>query len=195
MPAHSTIDRNTIVEATLSLIRQGGWESVSARSIAARLGASTMPIYSAVGSMEELRRNAFTAAAIRLSEAQRKPRTGNEALDLAVGYVSFAREEPGLFRFILSNQKDIGDAVLAAAKDPTAPGAIGDNELLKQVLGSFSKPERRDDFVLRTWIFTHGLAELVAEGTLVLDEQEITRHLQDAGGAFYLYEQQKEERA
>jgi hypothetical protein len=101
-----------------------------------------------------------------------------------------------LFRsFILANQKDIGDAILAAAKNPDAPGAIGDIALLNQVLGSLSEPERRDDFVLRCWIFTHGLAELVADGTLVMDEQEITRHLQDAGGAFYLYEQQKEERA
>jgi AcrR family transcriptional regulator len=195
MPARTTIDRDAIIQAALALIGEGGWNAVSARSIASRLGASTMPIYSAIGSMEELRRAAFVAAALRLSVAQRKPRTGNEALDLAVGYVAFAREEPGLFRFILANQKDIGDAILAAAKNPDAPGAIGDIALLNQVLGSLSKPERRDDFVLRCWIFTHGLAELVADGTLVMDEQEITRHLQDAGGAFYLYEQQKEERA
>jgi AcrR family transcriptional regulator len=195
MSARTAIDRDAIIEAALALIIDGGWDAVSARSIAARLGASTMPIYSAIGSMEELRRAAFSAAAHRLSEAQRKPRTGNEALDLAVGYVAFAREEPGLFRFILSSQKDIGDAILAAAKDPKAPGSIGDIELLTQVLGSLSKPERKDDFVLRCWIFAHGLAQLVADGTLAMDEQEITRHLQDTGGAFYLYEQQKEERA
>ena len=154
-----------------------------------------MPIYSAIGSMEELRRSAFTAIAIRLAEAQRVPRTGNEALDLAVGYVDFAREEPGLFRFFLDNQKDIGGAIRAAATDPDAPGSIIKIPQLGEVLGSLSEPQRKDDLVLRSWIFTHGLAQLLADGTLVMDEHEITRHLQDAGGAFYLYERNKEERA
>ena len=195
MSARISIDRDAIVNAAVAVIGEGGWSAVSARSIASRLGASTMPIYSAIGSMEELRRSAFTAIAIRLAEAQRVPRTGNEALDLAVGYVDFAREEPGLFRFFLDNQKDIGGAIRAAATDPDAPGSIIKIPQLGEVLGSLSEPQRKDDLVLRSWIFTHGLAQLLADGTLVMDEHEITRHLQDAGGAFYLYERNKEERA
>ena len=195
MSARTSIDRDAIVNAAVAVIGEGGWSAVSARSIASRLGASTMPIYSAIGSMEELRRSAFTAIAIRLAEAQRVPRTGNEALDLAVGYVAFAREEPGLFRFFLDNQKDIGGAIRAAATDPDAPGSIVKIPQLGEALGSLSEPQRKDDLVLRSWIFTHGLAQLLADGTLVMDEHEITRHLQDAGGAFYLYERNKEERA
>ncbi len=44
MTARIAVDRDRIIEAALDLIREGGWEAVSARSIAARLGSSTMPI-------------------------------------------------------------------------------------------------------------------------------------------------------
>jgi AcrR family transcriptional regulator len=195
MAAHQSIDRDSIIGAALDLVREGGWESVSARSLAARLGASTMPIYSAIGSMEELRKAAFVAAVRRLDAAQRMPRTGNEAIDLAVGYVIFARDEPRLFAFILSNQKDIGDALLAAANDPDAPGSITDIAELRGSLGALSQPQLRDDLILHSWIFANGLATLIAGGTLVMDDSEITRRLRDAGGAFYLYAQHKEERA
>jgi AcrR family transcriptional regulator len=193
MAPHQSIDRDSIIEAALELIAEGGWEAVSARSLAARLGASTMPIYSAIGSMEELRKQAFLAAARRLDEAQRKPRTGNEAVDLAVGYVVFARDEPRLFAFILSNQKDIGEALLAVANDPDSPGSIADIEALKSTLGALSQPKQRDDLIINSWIFANGLAALIAGGTLVMDDSEIARRLEEAGGAFYLYAQQREE--
>ncbi len=132
-----------------------------------------MPIYSGLGSMEDLRKAAFVEASLLLAKAQLKSLTGDEALDSAVGYIAFAREEPRLFQFIVSGKKDIG----------------------ARTLDSLAVPETRDDSVIQSWIFTHGLAHLLAEGTLVMDEAEITRRLGDAGGAFYLYGHRKEGRA
>jgi AcrR family transcriptional regulator len=195
MTARIAIERVKIISAAIELIRKGGWEAVSARTIAQRLGSSTMPIYSAVGSMEDLKQAAFVGAALMLSSAQRKPRTGNEALDLAVGYVSFAREEPRLFKFVMSMQRDMGPRLLEAAQAPEKPGGIQDIELVRSVLGSLAAPGLKEDFLLRSWIFAHGLAQLVADGTLVMDEAEIVRHLQEAGGSFYFFSKGKEERA
>jgi AcrR family transcriptional regulator len=191
MTARVTIERNVIIEAAIALIRGGGWDSVSARSIAARLGSSTMPIYSAIGSMEELKRATFIRASLLLSAAQRKPRTGDALLDLAIGYVAFARDESRIFQFIIGNQKDMGNDMLKNASDKEQPGNIADLEALEQVLATLAAPDLREEFVMRSWIFTHGLAQLVAEGVLVMDEAEITRHLQDAGNAFYQFESMK----
>jgi AcrR family transcriptional regulator len=195
MPARTAIERATIIAAAIELIREGGWAAVSARAIAQRLGASTMPIYSAIGSMEDLRQAAFVEAALALAAAQRKPKTGNEALDLAVGYVAFARDEPLIFKFVMSMQRDMGPRLLEAAENPERLGGIQDIEIVRSVLGSLSAPEVKEDFLLRSWIFAHGLAQLVAEGILVMDEKEIVRHLQEAGGSFYFFEKRKEERA
>jgi AcrR family transcriptional regulator len=195
MTARIAIEREQIIAAAIDLIRTGGWDAVSARAIAQGLGSSTMPIYSAIGSMDDLKQAAFVTAALMLSAAQRKPRTGNEALDLAVGYVAFAREEPGLFKFVMSIQRDMGPRLLEAVESPQRLGGIQDIEMVQSVLGTLSAPKGKEDLLLRSWIFAHGLAQLVAEGTLVLDEKEIVRHLQEAGGSFYLFEKRKEERA
>jgi AcrR family transcriptional regulator len=160
-----------IVEAALDLIRESGWESVSARSLAAKLEASTMPIYSTIGSMEDLKSEALQATSTLIDESQRKRRTDNEDLDRAIGYVAFAKDEPRLFRFLMTSFKDMDKLVAEAA--------------LREGFGA--------DFILRTWIFSHGLAELVSGGGVEMDEAEIIRHLTAAGGAFYLYDQNTKE--
>jgi len=191
-----TIDRESIIMATLDLIRAGGWDAVSARSLASRLGASTMPIYSAIGSMEELKKAVLERALELLFHSQRIPRTGNDSLDLAVGYVIFARDEPEIFRFIEATRGEIGKGMLLeVSKDESAPGSIAKIGDIKAMLESLKAPETQEDFVLDSWIFANGLAALMASGTLAMEEEEITRHLRDAGGAFYLYARHKEERA
>jgi AcrR family transcriptional regulator len=186
------IERERIVEAALAIIREGGWAAVSARAIAARLGASTMPIYSAVGSMAELKGAAAARAAELLAAAQRVRRTGDEILDLAVGYVAFAREEPRLFRFIGEAQRGTeGRAAMEESlEEQLATGAPGvASPALRSLLAEFADPARRKDFVFRSWVFTHGLAEMLVSGLVAMDDAEIARQLGAAGGAFYTYDQ------
>ena len=193
MTARSAIARDSIVDAALVLIREGGWDAVSARAIAERLGASTMPIYSAIGSMEALKQEAFARACALLAESQQKPRSGEGALDLALGYVAFARSEPRLFHFISAMQRDLRTAMASATADTGKPGGLGDMPELRFVLERLAAPENKEDFVLRTFIFTHGLASLLADGSLVLKDEDIARHLREAGGAFYRYQTHEEE--
>ena len=188
------IERERIVEAALAIIREGGWAAVSARAIAARLGASTMPIYSAVGSMAELKGAAAARAAELLAAAQRVRRTGDEILDLAVGYVAFAREEPRLFRFIGEAQggPEGRAATEESLEEQLATGAPGvASPALRSLLAEFADPARRKDFVFRSWVFTHGLAEMLVSGLVAMDDAEIARQLGAAGGAFYTYDQEQ----
>ncbi len=49
-------NREQVTETAFNLIREDGWGSVSARSIAAReLGSSTLPSYSFMKSLEEVK--------------------------------------------------------------------------------------------------------------------------------------------
>lgn len=155
---HPTIDPESIVTAAIELIRSGGWESVSARAIARAMHCSTMPIYSAIGSMEKLRMAAARRAGDLLRDELHRPRTGDETLDLAVGYIAFAREEPNLFRFLM----------------PT----------VRELLELNIRDENRDEFLFHTWVFTHGLADLIASGAVTMSDSQIIRHLGAADGAF-----------
>jgi hypothetical protein len=46
--------------------------------------------------------------------------------------------------------------------------------------------------VLKSWIFTHGLASMISSGMLDLEEEKMKSLLLEAGGAFYLWEEKNE---
>lgn len=186
MSGRPVISKPSIIEAAIALIREGGWAGVSARGIAARLGSSTMPIYSAIGSMDDLRKLVGEEVARRLDRAQRTPRTGNESLDLAVGYVVFARDEPRLFRFLLDGRENMDRTIVGAVGEPCFARSIGPADPFQDVVRRFGASGEFDDFVLRTWIFASGLAELLAGGQVKMDEADIIRHVSAAGQAFLL---------
>lgn len=188
MSGRSCIGRAAIIGAAIDLIREGGWEKVTARSLAVRLEASTMPIYSAIGSMEDLRKEVAAEGWRRLDAAQRSRRTENEVLDLAFGFVAFARDEPGLFRFLMAGQAHMDSAISEMAQTPEYEAGLGGAaNPVHEIFHELDKSGQRSDFVLRSWIFAYGLAELVAGGQVEMNDAEIVRHLEAAGGAFYLY--------
>lgn len=188
MTARPSISKEELVEAALNLIREEGWEGVSARSLASRTAISTMPIYSAMGSMDELKKACLLAISRLMDEFQHRRWSDNPALDLAIGYVVFARQEPRLFRFLLAAAGDMEQGVKEAAANPEFEKGKPAAALLGQVFQELPAPGQRDNFIFRTWVFTHGLADLLSSGRLSMDEEEITRHLKAAGGAFYIFE-------
>jgi AcrR family transcriptional regulator len=191
MTARIAIERADIVKAALAIIREKGWEGVSARSLAARLGSSTMPIYSGMGSMEELRLAAEREAESMLLAEQGRPRTGDPRLDMAVGYVAFAREEPEIFHFAIASRgrgQGSGMASPEQSLRKSEERGAADTPAMREAVAVLADPARRTDFVLRSWVFTHGLAELLALGAFPMSDEEIARHLAAAGGAFYALE-------
>lgn len=186
MAGRPSISKEELVGAALDLIRESGWEGVSARNLASRTAMSTMPIYSAMGSMDELKKACFLAVAALLDASQHRKRSDNPALDLALGYVAFARDEPRLYRFLLSAPWDMEKVIKEEAARPDYEKGGRAEGFLRQVFGEMPEPGQRDNFVFRTWIFTHGLADLVSSGRVDMDEAEIAGHLSAAGAAFYL---------
>ena len=96
----SVYSREKVVEAAFQLIREQGWPAASVRAIARRLGSSTMPIYSHAKSIDELEKDLRMKARVLLKEYQHRPYTEFALLNLAFGYIVFARDEKNLFRFL-----------------------------------------------------------------------------------------------
>ena len=68
MPRRVKFDRESIIRAALDIVREGGPETLNARAVAARLGSSTQPLYSGLGSMDELRAQVYARAAALFNE-------------------------------------------------------------------------------------------------------------------------------
>jgi len=186
-----------ITAAALELLQLEGWSALTARAIAKHLGTSTTPIYSVFASMEEIEAAVRVEAIDRQLHSMLTPRSGNPLLDLALGYVAFARDEPALFRFLFIDRP----AAVSMAERQRLEGR-GFSDRLTEIFATESGVDpldtyfgeqpvsARDDMAYRGWIFAHGLAMLVCSGSLPgADDAELQRLLEGAGFAFYLLQQ------
>ena len=181
MTQKTTFTREMIVEAAYQLTREVGWSAVTARNIAAKLGSSTMPLYSSLKSMDEIEKEVRAKAEGCMHEFQRKPYApGDPLLSSAVGYVAFARDERNLFRFLYV------DRPVTPGREQGA-GAAVDVEKVGGVVDLADQAEvaMKDHRVLKSWAFTHGLASLISSGVIDLPDERIASLLAEAGTAFF----------
>ncbi|TVR63966.1 MAG: TetR/AcrR family transcriptional regulator [Spirochaetaceae bacterium] len=183
----SVYSRESIVDAAFELIRESGWAAVSTRAIAKKLGSSTMPIYSHVKSIDELEKDLRLKARVHLREFQHRTYTEFPLLNLAFGYIAFARDERNVFRFLFLDRPDpIASGDLNGMKEMFY-SEFGEDSDESQALSGMS-PERQEALIRYTWIFTHGLAMLVNSGALgVVSDDTILTFLRNAGEAFYIW--------
>jgi AcrR family transcriptional regulator len=179
--------KEMVVDAAFELTREIGWESVTARNIARKLGSSTMPIYSTVKSIEEIEMEVMEKALALMVEYQKKPFTPDPMINLAVGYVVFARDEHNLFAFLYRAERPVPDGSFNADArrdffNRSFSGVPGVGEALKEI-----PADSMDSLMLKSWIFTHGLAVMTNSGILDLPDGKIAELVTDAGGAFYMY--------
>jgi len=116
MPPKYKFTRDEIIEASMDLIRENGWNALTARTLAERLGASTRPIYSYFKSMAELDQAIAQKTVEMLYHHMIQERTGDPWHDHGIGYVLFAQAEKALFRGINDEKrihffKQYGDVI------------------------------------------------------------------------------------
>ncbi len=191
MKQPSVYSYDQIVDAAFELVREQGWSGVSTRAIAKKMGSSTMPIYSHVRSVEELEKEVRQKARELLQEFQQRPYTEHVLLNLAFGYVVFARDEKKLFRFLYLEKPERLDLEDVSGMKESFFTQFGEQS--EQVKALSEMQEAAQGAVVQyPWIFTHGLAMLVNSGAFGSNSDEmIMRHLKNAGEAFYLWGIQK----
>jgi AcrR family transcriptional regulator len=116
-PRETSFTRETVLEAAIGLVREEGWQALTARAVAKRLGASVAPVYSTFGSMEALEREILLEARRRLEKSMAASYTPQAFLNVGVGMVVFAREEAHLFSALFHtphSHSDIVDAIFAS---------------------------------------------------------------------------------
>jgi AcrR family transcriptional regulator len=175
------VTREAIIEAALGMVREGGWASVSARSLAERLSCSTMPIYSAIGSMDILRAALLEEANRLLEGYQARRRSSTPLMDMAVGYIVFAREERKLFHFLFDT-----DGGPALSKEELEARMATNGTFARLAAMQELSRNHGQALAFHSWIYIHGLATLVADGVLAPSDGELSAWLDLAGRAFWV---------
>jgi len=156
-PRETTYDKAAVLAAAVELVRKGGWERLTARAVADGLGASVAPVYSTFGSMDALEREILQEARRRLHESTMAPYTPGAFLNIGVGIVVFAREEPHLFTALFHtrhNHPDIVDGVFASILE-----RMKADPLLRQL-----SDRSRERLLHYLGLYTLGLAAAVVYG-------------------------------
>ena len=97
MPPKTRFSRERILDAALALTRSEGIAAISARSVAARLGCSTAPVFARFTSMDALH-EALLDCIIERFVAVTESMEGPDPLFAAgLGMVRFAADEPRLY--------------------------------------------------------------------------------------------------
>lgn len=175
MPPKVRYEKAAVLDAAFRLTRARGLDALNARDIARELGCSTQPLFREFSGMEDIRREMLRMArACYNGYIRRSPSLSDKPYKgTGLAYILFAKEEPELFKLLFMR-----DRVQDGSSGDTDEDNIG---YILEVLGKATglPPEQALRFHRELWIFTHGLAVMVATKYIAYDAEQIDRLLTD----------------
>ena len=114
MSATKRITKNMIVDAALEIFRAEGFESVTSRRIALRLGCSTQPIYFEYKNMDELKDDIIKKVVEQLDELFSSVSGDSDEFvyrSFGLSFLKFVQTDPFVFRQIYIVEGKIGRQV------------------------------------------------------------------------------------
>ncbi|MCM1334383.1 MAG: TetR/AcrR family transcriptional regulator [Bacteroides sp.] len=171
MPPKAKFTEAEIVKAALAIVREEGFDALTARALGERLGSSARPIFTVFKSTDEIRQAVIAAARAMYREYIRRGLAETPAFK-GVGrqYILFSVDEPKLFRLLFMNEY---------AETPTLANVlpiIDENyeTILASVKDGYDLPRDAAERLYRhLWIYTHGIAALCATRTCRFTGEEI----------------------
>lgn len=162
------VQKADIVQAALEILKTEPLDSLTARRLAEELHCSVQPIFYNFATMDDLKSRALdTIHQIFLdymTEASAAPRPYKS---MGLAYIRFARDYPGYFKILFMSHTDHD---LDTFTDQDA----SDDLLLRHGM-EFTGLTRdaQKQFHLKVFVFTHGLATLIASDTVQITDAEV----------------------
>ncbi len=181
MPPKAKFTKEEIISAALEIVKKEGIESLTARSLGSALGSSARPIFTVFESMEEVHSAVMSAAKKLYEKYEDEERGGDKPFKgSGIGYIRFASEQPKLFQLLFMREKESVpnlDNVLFEIDD------YGE-KIVNSVMSEFGFcRETSMEIYLHLWIYTHGIAVLIATNVCRFTEDEISRMLTEVCGS------------
>ncbi len=183
MPPKIQITKEKIIETSINIVRRSGINSLNARAIAKELNCSTQPIFSNYSSMEELKKDVINSAKSLynkyIEEGFNDPNYPKYKSS-GISYIKFAKEEKELFKLLFM-------------RDRSNEKIEDEKESLGKIISIISSNlnisyDDAFNFHISMWLYTHGIATMIATSYLDWDWDTIDKILSDAyEGMKYTY--------
>ncbi len=180
------ITKDIILEAAFDIVREKGLEEVSNRSIAKRLECSIRPIYYQFNNSDELKKELYNKIEKYFYKYIMDNMIDNIPYYRQVGinYIKFAREEKNFFKILFMSKSDyLPEGFVSKSED--------DFKEISKLIKMSTKLNDDDikSFHIKMWMFTHGIATLLATDTVLLTEEQISNLLSSQFQALMLLEE------
>lgn len=169
-----TITKEMILGAALDIAREKGLDGISNRELAKKLNCSIRPIYYQFENVEELYKELYNE--IEKYFYKFLMDNMNDEMpkykQVGINYIKFAKEEKELFKILFMSEIDLGldDFINKDMEDF--------KELSKLIkISTNLNDEDIESFHIKMWIFSHGLATLVASSTINLSDEQLKQLL------------------
>ncbi len=186
MPTKIRISKDMILDAAFEIVRQDGMEKLSNRELAKKLKCSIRPIYYQFENVEEMQKELY----IKIEQYFYEYLLDNmvegipQYKQIGINYIRFAKREKQLFQTLFMNSTGLTPDAFVS-KDGEDYKEI--EKLIK--ISTNLKEEEIKDFHTKMWIFCHGIATLVASGTVKLTDSQIQNLLSYEFQALMLLEE------
>ena len=187
MGRKTQITRQIILENALQLLLKEGYEAITVKTLAERIGCSTQPIVWHFENMQGFRK-AFLDYCIAYAKSRFTVWEGSLdqlLTETARGYITIACHMPNLFRFVFVDNKEdckTSDVVQKLQLDNTQKLL----RLLQEEKG-LTQPQAAA-FLMNYEFYIHGIASYTASGFVNYPEKEIIAMANRARDAFLAFE-------
>jgi AcrR family transcriptional regulator len=173
--AHSV---ESVINAAVEVVRREGGSALTARNVAAVLGASTQPIYRSFGSMDDLAEEvANRAYRIAMSYTREAEDPESAFLAIGLGYLRFSRAEPQLFDFLMTTRRSAWSPMTSNWPVYELVDKMRGDAILRDLPDAVLRRLLRDMF-----IYTHGLAALAPSAPMEAEQVQERELLRYVGG-------------
>lgn len=174
MSKNVTITKEMILVSAFDIVREKGLEGISNRELAKKLNCSIRPIYYQFQNVEEL----YNELYVEIEKYFYKFLMDNMNDDMpkykqvGINYIKFAKEEKEFFKILFMSEVDLG------LNNFIAKDMEDFKELSKLIkISTNLNDEDIESFHIKMWIFSHGLATLVASSTLNISDKQLKQLL------------------
>lgn len=173
MPPIPKYKKEEITSVAFELVRENGYDMLTARDLAKKLNTSTRPIFTAFENMDELKKQIIYKTAALFEEYKTneiKKEEYPEYKASGMAYIRFAKEEKNLFKLLFMRDR-------TSEKDIEELSFSDEVDLITQTLSLST--EDATNFHIKMWIVVHGFATILATGYCDLDFETISKTISE----------------
>ena len=171
MPPKVKFQKEEIIAAAVEITREKGIDALTAREMAAKLGASTRPLFTYFSTMDELKAEVYAyAKALYREYTLRGLESPIPNLGVGQQYLMFAKNEPELYKYLFLSPPD-------GVKGSVAEGLKLSQELVREsVMKTYNMDAATADSYFRDlWLVAYSFTTLIVTDECPYTDEEISR--------------------